>query len=108
MSKPPREGVLGLVLHPKDERVFPRRMSVSLKDERAANVFTEGVVRFINCFTPLHRLVPHPTDECEHAACSHRGNEALDTEKSATSWSATARDLHTSECREGREPTATG
>ena len=70
-------------------------------------IFGEIVVRLINSLSPLHRLLPHLTDASDHAACSHRDNEALGTEKSTTSWSAKARDLYTSKCREATDPTAT-
>ena len=97
-----------MVLHRKDERVFPPRVSVSLKGEQAVDVFTESGARFINCLPSLHHLAFHPIDGSDHAAYSHRGNEALDIERSTTSWSAKARGLHTSECREARDPTAKG
>jgi len=74
-----------MVLPRKDERVFPSTVSVSLKGERAGGVFAEIMVRFTNRLPPLYRLLLHLTDESDHAACSHRGNEALDTEKSTTS-----------------------
>src|SRR2546421_1742413 len=97
-----------LVLPRKDERVFPSTLSVSLNGERVGGIFAEIVVRFINSLSPPHRLLPHLTDAFDHAACSHRDNEALDTEKLTTSWSAKARDLYTSKCREATDPTATG
>ncbi len=75
----------GLVLLRKDERVFPPMVSVSLKVERAGGVVAEIIVRFTNSLPLLQRLLLHLTDESDHAACSHRGNEALDTEKSTTS-----------------------
>ncbi len=74
-----------VVLPRKDERVFPPMVSVSPKGERAGDIFAEIIVRFTNSLPLLHRLLLHLTDESDHAACSRRGNEALDTEKSTTS-----------------------
>src|SRR6266700_1816892 len=82
-------------------------VSVSPKGERAGDIFAEIIVRFTNSLPLLHRLLLHLTDESDHAACSRRGNEALDTEKSTTSSSAKARELYTSKCHEATDPTAT-